>query len=167
MGKDEVLTAGLADDSRVSLVLVQIRGYLLPDAHEYVGRSGVVDSGEIRVVEEGVGDRASRARDEIDNAIRDSSLSVLNLGHELMAHLLVQLHQNMTAKNSTMGRLPINDVTKESGRGNKITSDGSKVERGASVNKALERAIFRPVPNSRARDWLLLRHPIKCTPGVR
>ena len=59
---DEVLAAGFADQARIGAVAADVLADLLPHAVEDGGAAGEVDAGELRRVEQRVGDLDGIAR---------------------------------------------------------------------------------------------------------
>lgn len=69
----EVLAASLANDPRVSLVLIQIRGNVLPKLLEYMGRSSEVKACERRMRDSLGNNFWWGSWDELNNARGDTS----------------------------------------------------------------------------------------------
>ena len=73
MNEDEVLTTCFTYDLRLRLVVAQVVTDLAPQGVECLGRTGEVESGQIRTGCDDLTDYATLTRNEVDNTIRYTS----------------------------------------------------------------------------------------------
>ena len=74
MSKYEVLTTSLANQTRIRLVAGDILANLLPDALEYLGRSGEVETCHAAMAYDILTEVRTVARNEVDNTCGHTSL---------------------------------------------------------------------------------------------
>src|SRR5689334_25239000 len=111
MGDDEVLAAGLSDQTRVGPVLRDVLAHPAPDRLEYSRAAGEMDAREVRRGEGDIGDHPRIAREEIDDAFRH-------------ARFLEDVHDHPGAAHRGMGGLPEDDVPHEGGGGDEVPAYG-------------------------------------------
>ena len=143
---DEVLAACLADDARIAPVVGDVRADRLPHGLEDRGRAGEVHAGEVRARERRVADVLAGAVDEVDDPVRQ-------------AGLLEDPHRVVRGEHRRRGGLPEHGIAHQRGRAGEVAADRGEVERRDGEDEALERPVFHPVPDARARRRLLLVHP--------
>jgi hypothetical protein len=139
---DEVLAAGLADQSRVR----PVSGEVLPDGPpqrlERLGGAGEMDAGQVGVGERHLGHGDAVAGHHVDDTGRQ-------------AGRVEEPHREV--RGELLGRrgLPHHGVAHQRGRRGQVAGDRGEVERGDRVHEAFERAVVEAVPHARRGERLL------------
>src|SRR5437773_5264836 len=142
VGDDEVLASGLAYQSRVRSLLVDVLADGLPHVLEHVGGAGEVDARELGMVQHAIRDLRRAAAHHVDHARRQAGLRE-------------QLHQEVRREQRLRRRLEHHCVAHEHRRGGQVGADRSEVERAHREDEALERSILETVPRGRVVVRLL------------
>lgn len=134
----EILAAGFANNAWVAFVssLCNACGNLTVETAEDGGAAGVVQTGELAVGQDSVGDFHSVTRDELNYVGGKTSF------HEDLVHKVIG--------GDCRGRgLPNHDVAHQSRSCGEISGDGGKVERRDGIDETFQWAVFNTVPYSR------------------
>ena len=120
-----VFAAGFADDARVAFVFggFDAVGDLRVQRAEDGGAAGVVQRGELRVVEDDVGDLFGVAGQELNDVCGQAGFEEDGV-------------EDVVRGDGGWGWFPDDDVAHESGRTWEIAGDGGEVERGNGVDEA-------------------------------
>jgi len=139
---DEVLAAGLTDDSGVGAVVADVLADGLPHLVEDAGGAGEVDTSEIWVLEADFAQGRAVYVDEVDDAFGKSGFD-----HDA--------HEHLGAIDFRVGGLPDHDVSAHGGGGGEVAGDGGEVEGGNGEDETFERSVFQAVVHAGAADGLL------------
>src|SRR5690606_11469809 len=123
--EDEVLAAGLADEARVLLVVLDVLADAAPERLEGAGGAGEVDAAQVGAGQCGVADGWTISWKEVDDAIRDSGLTE-------------DLHDVPAAACGGRRRLEEDHVAKKRGGGRQVERDGGEVERRHRQHEPVE-----------------------------
>lgn len=134
----EVLATSLADDSRVRSVTALSN--TLTNGTVQLAKHGsaasVVESSELLVGEDGLGDLLRVTGDELDDVLGQTSLEE-------------DLVDEPVGRNGKVAGLPHNDVAHQGRGARQVTGNGSEIEGAHGVNETLQRAILETVPQTR------------------
>jgi len=141
----EVLATGLTDDAWVALELAlgDAVGDLAVQRAEDSSGTGVVESRELRVGHDSLGDLNGIARHELDDVRGKASLKE-------------DLVQEPVGSHGARAGLPDNDIAHQRRCGGKVASNGCEVEGSNRVDETLQSSVFHPVPDTRAVVYGLL-----------
>ena len=129
----EVFAAGLAHQSRVALVVLDVGADLLPQSLEGRRRSGEVDAGQSRIGQRHIRYRVAVAGDHVDHTGRQPGR-------------LQQLHGQVRRQRLRHRRLPHHGIAHQRRRGGQIRRDRGEVERRYRVDESVQRAVVGAVP---------------------
>ncbi len=141
VGHDEVLAAGLADQSRVVTVAVDPLGDRPPHRTEGGRRSGEVHPGELPVPQRHRRDRRAVPGDHIDHSCRKTRR------HQ-------QRHGVVSGELLGRARLPDHRVTHDRRSGRQVRRDRGEVERCHREDEPLQGTVVHAVPRPGGRGRL-------------
>ena len=116
MGKDEILSSGLADQSRIGAVALDVLANQCPHAAEHLGGSGEMETCHSRIGQYIAAYIGSPAGNEVDNAGRKSCL-------------LKKSHEVVVGERRGLGRFPNDGVAHDGRSRRQVAADGCKVKR--------------------------------------
>lgn len=145
MDKVEVLAGGLADNSgEVTVALLSnTLADLAIDGSEHVRGADKVETGELAVLEDDVGDLGGITGHELDD-IRGKT----GLDEDVV--------DDSAGVDVVLRRLPEDDVAEKSRSRDQATTQGSEVERRHGVDETLERTVVNSAPHAVATAVRLL-----------
>ena len=148
MGDDEVLTTGLAHQTRIALVAFDVRADLTPQMLKGGRGPGEVDARQPSIGQYDVGHRLAVAGHHVDHAVGQT-------------RRLEQLHRQEGGEGLGRRRLPDDGVAHQRRCRRKVACDCGEVERGDRVDEALERPVVGAVPHPSAAHRLLHEDPAR------
>ena len=143
MGQDKVLTTGFAYQPGIRAVRRDVLSHRPPHALEHGRAAREIDPRQLRVGQQRRGDGRAVARDEIDDARRQS-------------RSLEQPQRVVRTWNRRRGRLPDHCVAHQRRGDRQVGADRREIERRYGEHEAFQSAIIRLVPHAVVREWLIL-----------